>query len=221
MPNLDNKEKEENFQNIALDSKEVSSPTTSPSSEALLPSIPKKKCVATLSFVSMIYHRVIGKAPDGRDIRWGRPLTKDDPPFIIPKIKLTTEWKQIDPTWIEPKECSILIISNNEGKNPTKIPTKEEQEDVDKRVVEIGILTTMLSPSLEDIHQYQLRQKGMNMYERMEAKKEPPPQPKVEITPLMFILPGEEFPFPMYDINMWYFRCKEGTANCTFTFYPN
>lgn len=185
-------------------------------------SIPKiKKMPANLVAVYHIKHQVMNDQPDYIECKLGRALTSDSYPFIIPRLKLTQEWKKIDSSWIEKDKCSMLLLCNNEGKNFTKIPTQEELESISKRVVEIGILTTYLAPSVEELSRSAIEEKGLNVWEKMERKNIPQPKPRVEITPIFYIPPGEKHPFSPIDLSLLFFRCREGEANCSVRFYPN
>lgn len=212
---------------ISSQEKDLGSPNSSPEENIqevkYTSSLPKiKKVPAKLVVVSQIAHvrteQKLGDQPTVRTPNFGRALESDNYPFIIPRIKLTQEWKQVDSSWVEKDKCSMLLISNNEGRGFTTIPHKEELEDIYKRVVEVGILTTYLVPTVDEVRAYEIQARNRTVWDTEPIQK---PEPIVEITPLFYIHPTEEHPYSPRDLGKLWFRCVHGEANCTFTFYPN
>lgn len=55
-------------------------------------------------------------------------------------VKLKSGWQSIiDGCWIKPIEVGVIVISNCEGKNLQKIPSKAEIVEMENRIVEVYI----------------------------------------------------------------------------------
>ncbi len=90
-----------------------------------------------LVLVESIYHQQPGDPPSAVESRWSRWLTSQEQPYVR-RIQATPAWQKIDSGWVG-DDCSLLRLSNEEGKNHQFIPTEEEKERVKGLRLEVGI----------------------------------------------------------------------------------
>lgn len=65
------------------------------------------------------------------------------------KLKLGQEWHTVSADWITPDIGGFVCVENLEGKNLPNLPTQEEREDINKRIIEVVIGTPGEKETLE------------------------------------------------------------------------
>lgn len=99
---------------------------------------------ARLVVVENIYYQVPGEQPVSVSTSYTRmldtPYTVDSSPEFQPyarDLRISDCWTQLDIGWMRDKGASLLVLSNEEGKYLSAIPTEEEKRSLKKRVVHI------------------------------------------------------------------------------------
>ncbi len=86
--------------------------------------------------VETVYHQSSGLQPTAVESRYSHNLKTDEQVYGPRRIVATEEWKPLDVGWV--KTASLLILSNEEGKNLQVNPTQKEREDIASRVVHLA-----------------------------------------------------------------------------------
>lgn len=148
---------------------------------------------STLTIVQNIYHQQEGMQPIHVESRISRKLSSDEQPYVR-QLKVGEIWTPLETGWLG--ECSILVIKNNEGRFTDKLPTPEQVEEAESKVLEIGFSTRGPSP---------LNPKSI--------------EPEVIIGALE-ILPRESH--PIHPIALWsvYIRSRKGETRYSVTIIP-
>lgn len=89
----------------------------------------------TLTVVENVYHQVVGEQPTMTESRFTRDLESTEQVFTR-HLVLTEEWKPLEVGWLD--QLSMMVIKNNEGIGLKQIPTKEQREEIDQRVIEVS-----------------------------------------------------------------------------------
>ena len=146
------------------------------------------------SVVGTIYHQTGGESPTSVVLQYTEKTELDEQPYQR-KIKIGKEWTKVDLGWLESYGCSLIIVTNEEGRFSVT-PSKEMREEVAKRVVEIGYKT------------------GGEKANRTQWS------PPIEIVPVFKVNPNaSHFGVPI-DPKRIYLRCPNGTAKILLTVYP-
>lgn len=89
-----------------------------------------------LTIVASIFHQTPYGEPTGVDVRTSKLLKGSEQPYSR-RMSVKQIWTPIDMGWI--KKVGLLCISNNEGKLQTQQPTKEQRDQLQKKVLQIGV----------------------------------------------------------------------------------
>lgn len=97
--------------------------------------MPEKLPAGRITVVEQVYHQSLGLEPIQYTARYMRRIDSEEQPYQR-TTKAGPSFQKLDCGWI--KEASLLCIRNEEGKNIHWIPTKEERQRMDKRVLTIA-----------------------------------------------------------------------------------
>jgi hypothetical protein len=89
-----------------------------------------------ITVVETVYHQPGDMQPSSVSPRFTRWLGSDEQPYIR-TITLTEEWVALDQGWLK-GQCGMVVIENEESKRLTFIPTPDEQDEIEARVIEVG-----------------------------------------------------------------------------------
>jgi hypothetical protein len=93
---------------------------------------------ARLTVVTQIRHQASELEPaNAFDFRWSKQLKSDEETYTR-KLKAGTTWKPFPKGWTDTP--ALVRVENMEGKRPQSIPSDEDREQINKRVVEIAYL---------------------------------------------------------------------------------
>jgi hypothetical protein len=109
-----------------------------------------------LTYVVNLYLEHLGDQPFGVQYVGVRILEEKEEPYSR-RIVVTGEWKPVDFGWVPTDKVGCVVVENLEGKHLAAYPSKEEQEDINKRVVEVSYCQDsercdLLRPGLLSIH---------------------------------------------------------------------
>jgi len=90
-----------------------------------------------LTVVEMVHHRRVDGTGDTVESRFSRLLETHEQLYQR-HLTIGTEWERLDLGWLDKAGISMLVLTNNEGKNLLVNPSDEEQAAIAERVVEIG-----------------------------------------------------------------------------------
>ena len=90
--------------------------------------------VQRITIVDSVYYEAQGAEPLQIKSGYSRMVVSDEQPYMR-TLKVSQEYQILDSGWI--KECGLLVIKNEEGSNPQKIPTVAEKEAIKGRIVEL------------------------------------------------------------------------------------
>jgi hypothetical protein len=145
--------------------------------------------------VENVYHQSPNEDPIVVESRFDRWLSTNEQPFIR-KMYVEQEWKPLDYGWIN--NASILVITNEKDKSIAVRPTHSQQELLNNRILEVGII-----PTIED--------KPRDMH-----------SPKLDNTPIIFttIPPGESIRINPPNVKSVVIRCQGiGVTRCTISLF--
>lgn len=91
---------------------------------------------ARLSVVESIYHQTHGEQPTVVESRFGRWLNTPEQPYAR-RFRAGEEWVSLDKGWVE--DAAMLVLSNDEGRNPQVVPSEADKRELAQRAVEIGL----------------------------------------------------------------------------------
>lgn len=148
---------------------------------------PVDPSLTNIAVVEVVYCRRPGEEPTAVESRFSRWVHTTEQPWTR-RFNVGADWQPLDCGWVE--QASLLHLANNEGKNLRFVPTKEEEEQTQAKVVEVGlsILTT-------------------------EADRE-------LVEPGWVVFPKETMRVQPIDLSRLRVRCRSGTARCTLTLFP-
>lgn len=104
---------------------------------------------ARLTVVESIYYQQSGQQPVQHDCQHYENVYSDEQPYLR-NLKIGSDWQPIDHGWLT--SWGLLLVSNEEGKGLLTVPTLEEQEEINSRVLQLGIALD----STNDIKKVQL-----------------------------------------------------------------
>ena len=96
---------------------------------------PRPASTTRLTVIETVYYQLSNSQPMSVPVRFTRQIKTDEQPWVR-KIQVGENWQPIDKGWI--KNCSMLMLVNEEGSGLQKVPTEEERRDISARVVLIG-----------------------------------------------------------------------------------
>ena len=88
-----------------------------------------------LTIVEMIYHQIPDRQPFAVDWRSSRQLSSNERPYERNMI-VTEEWEPLPGAWLT--GCSMVHVSNQEGKWLQCVPTVEETAAIATKVIEVS-----------------------------------------------------------------------------------
>ena len=146
---------------------------------------------ANLTVLSTTYYQPPNEQPISDERRYSKWLLTDEQPYQR-KLKVGPKWTRLDTGWLT--ECSLVSITNLEGKFTQRIPTQEERDAASARIVEIAFL-----PPSEYCPDKELL---------------------IRHGPSILIPSGEERNFTPVRLTSVYVRCEAGEAKCSLIVYP-
>jgi len=90
-----------------------------------------------ITMVMHIHHQHQGEQPhsvEGITEQW---LQGTEQPYPR-RTTVTDQWKPLDLGWLSVEDAGMLVVENLEGRNPQRRISKEEQAQIDLKVVEVG-----------------------------------------------------------------------------------
>ncbi len=111
---------------------------------------PSRVCVN-----EQVYHQEAGQDPTIAESQFERHLKTNEQAYYRKLDVKDDEWIPLPVGWI--KDCSILYLRNEEGKNLTVIPTAEQKQDTAARVIQIALYdrnTKRVHEPFAEIHPY-------------------------------------------------------------------
>lgn len=91
---------------------------------------------ARMTMVERVYHQQQGVDAVGYDLPEQWLVDSDEEPFKR-TVTLAEEWRTLAELGCWLKDCSLLVIVNEEGKAPTVNPTEAERRGLARRCVEV------------------------------------------------------------------------------------
>ncbi len=74
--------------------------------------------------------------PQSLTVAWSRELTSREQLYVR-TTTVDTGWTKLDTGWVG-DNCSLIVIVNDEGRFPVKLPTATEREEAKKRIIELA-----------------------------------------------------------------------------------
>lgn len=112
----------------------VVDPKSEPKSE------PWRMTKARLTVNEKVYFQPREEKAEMIETAYSTEVESDEQLYIRGPIKMKEGWQPIiDGCWIKPSEMGLIVICNCEGKKPQVIPSKEEIEELNGRVIEVYI----------------------------------------------------------------------------------
>lgn len=93
---------------------------------------------ARITVVEHVYYQDGEGQPIAISNGWSRTLTSIDSQPYSRHLKVTEDWTPLDLGWLKDSPISLIILSNEEGKNLERNPTLAEREAISKRIVEVA-----------------------------------------------------------------------------------
>lgn len=175
---------------------------------------------AKLILVSNVHYRGKDGTVKTQTTRTARFLKSSDDP-IERKISIGEEWVKLETAWV--KEIGYLSFRNNGGEPFRFVPTPEQIEEAQGKVIEIGF--PLLTPERKYHQEQQTTLPKRTMYDGKVLSKEEKARLQLEsnepdIIPLWQVRPGECFnaePINNLDI---YLRCQRGITSLSVFILP-
>lgn len=79
--------------------------------------------------------------------RYGEILQSDDPPYILPILRVTEEWQQVPCGHIT--SVGKIVVRNDAGAEQVTLPTDAEKELLRKKVVELSLCGSTMRGMVE------------------------------------------------------------------------
>lgn len=108
-------------------------PTTQPPPKMVVPAA--ERC--RLSVVESVYHQHRDGRTTSAQARHGRILTSVEHP-LVRRVVAGGEWEPLDVSWLK-GGCSLLHLTNEEGRFLPEHLTPEQAAALERRIVELGI----------------------------------------------------------------------------------
>jgi hypothetical protein len=94
-----------------------------------------------LTVVETVHHQPAKGQAISCESRYSRQLKDgDETPFIRTQTVDDT-WKKVETGWI--KDCGMLVLSNEEGKDRQTYPSEDEKRDQAEKVIEVAVVNTV------------------------------------------------------------------------------
>jgi hypothetical protein len=98
---------------------------------------PAKETPDRLTTVVNIYHEHRGDQPFGVQVICSQILKEKEEPYTR-RIRVGVMWKTVDTGWVESNKVGTITVENLEGKSPVTNPSKEELDEIDRKVLELS-----------------------------------------------------------------------------------
>lgn len=102
-----------------------------------------------VTVVEQLYHRAFGDQPVQFESRWSRELNSSEQAYER-RLTIGDQWEDFDAGWI--KRVGMFAIRNEEGRNLQRIPTEEERDKINEKVVEIFFVSEGTSAPFPEAH---------------------------------------------------------------------
>lgn len=169
-----------------------------PPKKPLVPVTAAPRSRPRVTVVEQAYYQSPDDQPRVVETRCTQDLTTDEQPYLR-LMKVTEEWHRIDHGWIE--DASWMIVSNEEGRVGTVIPSREDQEAASARVVELGWEFAAPDEGPRTMHS--------------PPKPAPPP-----VLGVIEIKPGTSIRIQPRFLRAIRLRCQRGMARVTVNLFP-
>lgn len=169
-----------------------------PPKHGLVAVTPAPRSRPRVTVVEQAYYQSPDDQPRVVETRYSQDLQTDEQPYLR-LMKVTEEWRHIDHGWVE--DASWLIISNEEGRVGTVIPSREEQAAARAKVVELGWEFAPPADGPRTMHS---------------PERAPPPP----IAPVIEIKPGTSIRISPKFVRAIRLRCQSGMARVTVNLFP-
>jgi len=103
-----------------------------------------------LVLVETIYHQSPTEQPKSVDGSFSKELKGDEQVYGPRRMRLTEDWVPLDAGWIKDDGASLLLIQNEQPKFSRTL-SKAQREEVESRVIEIGVKTGETILALESL----------------------------------------------------------------------
>jgi hypothetical protein len=174
-------------------------PNIDPESVKPLPTPPRKD-MSTITVVGNVYYQQGPEQPTSVESRYSFTVNTEEQPYQRIRLKVTEEWRPMESGWVQPQQCSLMLLQNLGGGPFSTNPTEEEAKEEAERVVEIGFMAPVTVDRNRDMHS--------------------PKLPKQIPTALFQILPGTDCRISPTDLSVLYLRCRKGETKINLTLYP-
>lgn len=101
--------------------------------------VPINPYAARLTVVETTYHQLPHEQPTVIETRFFRELISNEQPYGPRKKSIGESWEQVDTGWIK-GDLGTLVIKNEEGKFFQMNPTPLQIEEMQGRVIEVGMM---------------------------------------------------------------------------------
>lgn len=149
-----------------------------------------------------VYHQQTGQQPRAFQSRYNHPLSSDEQP-VERTIVIGPDWVEFPKLWVD--VAAQILVFNHEGSGLQVRPSLDEEQEISRHVIEIGILVG--SPELTRSPRTQW---------------DPPRKAREELAIVSFsqVRPGQSCRFEPIDLAYHRVRCLHGQARCTFVAIP-
>ena len=90
-----------------------------------------------ITIIETIYHQQQDEQPTMIEHKFSKELDTQEQLYQR-RTKVGEEWQPIDCGWVGAENTGIIILQNEEGDFPKVIPTEEEREEVNKKILEVS-----------------------------------------------------------------------------------
>lgn len=104
-----------------------------------LPVAPPPRVASRVTVIVQVYHQTPHAAPLAVRDQYAWKLESDEAAYVRPNGKAGGAWQAVDLGWLGGQPVEMILISNDEGRELRQtIPSKEEVEALEKRVLEVS-----------------------------------------------------------------------------------
>lgn len=164
------------------------------------PELQERKSPSRIMHVGNIYYISRSGQPHVTEIRSNRNQVADEQAFGPRRMTIGEEWTPIETGWIE--VCGMMILTNEEGRRLQRIPTAEQIEEINGKVVEIAFV------------------KNLPVSNEPRTMHSPPIVAPDEPFAALLLLPGESLPATPVSMKQVLVRCRAGQARITVNLLP-
>lgn len=142
-----------------------------------------------ITVTEQVSHNLKGEAPVAVSSSFYRPTETTEQPVIRHGLIIGEDWESLPVGWLT--SCEVLVLTNDEGRKLTKVPTPEEWAEIESRVLEFGV----------------------------RALNGDPAHPLVVI-PVGFVRPRTSNRYSPLDLSAVYVRCRKFRAKYSVAIFP-